>query len=88
MFLDSAESLFLTSKDRVFSALEQTAAKKSKPEKGHGIEENPKWNIISEILGEINDEMKVLLEKYFTISGNFVKQDFGRPLFFVVLIFP
>lgn len=56
--LDSAESLFLTSKDRVFSALEETTAKKSKPEKAHGIEENPKWNIISEILGEIRDEMK------------------------------
>jgi len=63
VFLDSAETLFITAKERVFAAIEASAPKKKKKDgiEGHGIEENPKWNIISEILSEIREEMSELM---------------------------
>jgi len=58
VLLDSAEALYLTATQRVFSAVEPSAAKKAKTSKDHDLEENPKWDIISEILEEIRAEIK------------------------------
>ena len=46
-----------------------SAPKKKKVESGHGIEENPKWNIISEILAEIRYGNRWNLKSWSTTTG-------------------
>jgi len=65
VLLDSAETLFLSAKGRVFSDIEAGPAKKAKvggeedrEEVGLDMEENPKWNAISEIVAEVRAELK------------------------------
>ena len=57
MLLDSAETLFLTAKKRVFPQGTGRDAKKSKKDQ-EGFEENPKWGEIGKILEEIRTEIK------------------------------
>jgi len=61
VLLDSAETLFLASKERVFASIEPSKPKQAKTEnkkEPSDIEENPKWTIVSEILDEIKAEVK------------------------------
>jgi len=54
VLLDSAETLFLTAKARVFDS---TTKSKSSKECINKFEENPKWTEIGKILSEVKDEM-------------------------------
>ena len=70
MLLDSAETLFLTAKNRVYGAPEkQKGAKKpkidgdknkveEKEEKMFDFDVNPKWLALSEILSDIKKELE------------------------------
>jgi len=59
VLLDSAETLFLTSKARVFDPIESSKSKaKSKTDDLGRFEENPKWTEIGKILNEIKEELK------------------------------
>jgi len=58
VLLDSAETLYLASKDRVFSSVAPSKAKKAKRDDESDIEENPKWNILTEIIEEVKAEVK------------------------------
>lgn len=59
VLLDSAETLFLTSKARVFDSIESSKPKnKAKSENSGRFEENPKWAEIGKILEEIKEELK------------------------------
>lgn len=57
VLLDSAETLFLTSKARVFDSTEGSKSK-SKTDGIGRFEENPKWTEIGNILKEIKEELK------------------------------
>ena len=59
VLLDSAETLFLTARDRVFSKMEDNK-KKKKDKAGDTenlFEENPKWTEIGKVIEEIKDEL-------------------------------
>ena len=63
MVLDSAETLFITSRQRVFGEEEDESLKRLKKiEDGEELdlkfEENPKWEALSEILKEIKKELE------------------------------
>ena len=63
MILDSAETLFITSRQRVFGGEEEESLKRlQKIESGEELdlkfEENPKWEALSEILKEIKKELE------------------------------
>ena len=59
VLLDSAETLFLTAKARVFDPIESTKSKaKSKTDEVGRFEENPKWAEIGKILKEIKEELR------------------------------
>lgn len=66
VLLDSAETLFLSAKARVFSDIVAGPAKKKKVESEEGeseevnldMEENPKWGAIAEIVAEVRAELK------------------------------
>jgi len=58
VLLDSAETLFLTSKARVFDSVEKSKSKeKNKKEDAGKFEENPKWTEIGKIVEEIKEEL-------------------------------
>jgi len=59
VLLDSAETLFLTSKARVFDSIESSKPK-SKPKNDNSgrFEENPKWAEIGKLLEEIKEELE------------------------------
>ena len=56
VLLDSAETLFLTAKKRVFPGGTQKDAKRTKKEQ-EGFERNPKWEEIGRIVEEIREEV-------------------------------
>jgi len=57
VLLDSAETLFLTARDRVFSNMENNKKKKGKAgDAENQFEENPKWTEIGKVIEEIKDE--------------------------------
>ena len=56
IILDSAETLFVTARDRVFKKMENKNKKKSEDEKM--FEENPKWKEIGQIIEEVRAEGK------------------------------
>eukprot|EP00092_Neocalanus_flemingeri_P022527 GFUD01024429.1.p1 GENE.GFUD01024429.1~~GFUD01024429.1.p1 ORF type:complete len:846 (-),score=291.30 GFUD01024429.1:125-2662(-) len=59
VLLDSAETLFLTSKARVFDSIESSKPKnKPKSDNSGRFEENPKWAEIGTLLEEIKEELK------------------------------
>ena len=58
VLLDSAETLFLTARDRVFSNMENNKKKKGKAgDADYLFEENPKWTEIGKVIEEIKDEL-------------------------------
>ena len=59
VLLDSAETLFLTAKLRVFDSLQHSTEIKSKDQESkRNFEENPKWAEIGKIVQEIKDELQ------------------------------
>ena len=56
IILDSAETLFVTARDRVFLKMENKGKKKSEEEKM--FEENPKWKEIGQLIEEVKAEGK------------------------------
>lgn len=58
VLLDSAETLFLTARDRVFGNMENNKKKKGKAGDTENLfEENPKWTEIGKVIEEIKDEL-------------------------------
>ena len=58
VLLDSAETLFLTARDRVFANMEDKKTKKKKGEAEEDMfEENPKWTEIGKVVEEIKEEL-------------------------------
>ena len=57
VLLDSAETLFLTARDRVFSNMENSKKKGKTGDKESLFEENPKWTEIGKVIEEIKEEM-------------------------------
>ena len=57
VLLDSAETLFLTARDRVFSNMENNKKKGKAGDTDNLFEENPKWTEIGKVIEEIKDEL-------------------------------
>ena len=57
VLLDSAETLFLTARDRVFSIMENNKKKGKAGDTDNLFEENPKWTEIGKVIEEIKDEL-------------------------------
>ena len=60
VLLDSAETLFLTARDRVFSNMENSKKKGKTGDKESLFEENPKWTEIGKVIEEITKERQRL----------------------------
>ncbi|XP_077981125.1 DNA repair endonuclease XPF-like [Glandiceps talaboti] len=66
LFMESADSMFLHAKERVYGAAKKTKLKKTNGEESQSdediqdcsIEESPKWKALSEVLREIEKENK------------------------------
>ncbi len=62
MLLDSAETLFLTAKARVYGAADKKAKKQKTDEKAEenlfDFDVNPKWLALSEIMSDIKKEIE------------------------------
>ena len=59
VLLDSAETLFISARDRVFENMDKDNKKKNGKEDVKMFEENPKWTEIAKIIEEIKEEMTV-----------------------------
>ena len=59
VLLDSAETLFISARDRVFENMDKDNKKKKGKEDVKMFEENPKWTEIAKIIEEIKEEMTV-----------------------------
>ena len=90
MLLDSAETLFVTAKARVYGADDKKAKKAKTEEKSEeklfDFDVNPKWLALSEIMSDIRKEIEENQVRFYFLQKNWMTNHFNLMIFFIFMV--